>query len=279
MFFHQLKQGILVGKLEPEGSMLHLVLELPVQVHLVTVTLVAKQLKEIEWLDLKDPFPVIQVLISHFCMYKFLNHKIFSINSVTTILYSAGGASLRTVSSYVGDSSENLESNLGSSGQQGLEINELGRDGLSGNASVEDELKGFGSDASNSGILSVFFLRNPVEFQIFIILFNNILIFLLAQKHESFYFGLEVKSLGKKSFWVITFIKYILVTKFWYSGRSTSVRNGDEQVVIILEIWDWCLTFWSEGIWRQWIDRMGWQCPLGLDPWISGPVPLTLAFS
>lgn len=180
--------------------MLHLVLELPVQVHLVTVTLVAKQLKEIEWLDLKDPFPVIQVLISHFCMYKFLNHKIFSINSVTTILYSAGGTSLRTVSSYVGDSSENLESNLGSSGQQGLEINELGRDGLSGNASAEDELKGFGSDASSSGILSVFFLRNPVEFQIFIILFNNILIFLLAQKHESFYFGLEVKSLGKKSF-------------------------------------------------------------------------------
>ena len=60
--------------------------------------------------------------------------------------------------------------------------------------------EGFGSDASNSGILSVFFLRNPVEFQIFIILFNNILIFLLAQKHESFYFGLEVKSLGKKSF-------------------------------------------------------------------------------
>lgn len=117
---------------------------------------------------------------------------------MTTILYSASGTSLRSVSTYVGDSSEILESNLGSSGQRGLEINELGGDGLSGSASVEDALKGFGSDASSSGILSVFFLRNPVEFQIFIIFLNNILIFLLAQKHESFYFGLEVKSFGKK---------------------------------------------------------------------------------
>ena len=83
---------------------------------------------------------------------------------MTTILYSAGDTSLRSVSTYVGDSSENLESNLGSSDQQGLEINELGGDGLSGNASVEDERKGFGSDPSSSGILSVSFLRNPVEF-------------------------------------------------------------------------------------------------------------------
>ena len=78
---------------------------------------------------------------------------------MTTILYSAGDTSLRSVSTDVGDRSENLESNLGSSGQQGLEINELGGDGLSGSASVEDELKGFASDASSSGILSVSFLR------------------------------------------------------------------------------------------------------------------------
>ena len=117
---------------------------------------------------------------------------------MTTILYSAGDTSLRSVSADVGDRSENLESNLGSSGQQGLEINELGGDGLSGSTSVEDELKGFASDASSSGILSVSFLRNPVEFQIFIILFNNILIFSASSKVWIFLFWTWSKEFWKK---------------------------------------------------------------------------------
>lgn len=41
-------------------------------------------------------------------------------------------------------------------------------------------------------------LRNPIGFQLFIILFNNILLFLLVGRPGSFDLGLEGKTFGKK---------------------------------------------------------------------------------
>ncbi|KAF4010351.1 hypothetical protein G4228_001649 [Cervus hanglu yarkandensis] len=61
-----------------------------------------------------------------------------------------GDTSLRSGDTFVGDSSGNLEPGLGSSGQQGLKIDELERDSLSGSASVGAGFKDLGSDASSS---------------------------------------------------------------------------------------------------------------------------------
>jgi len=71
---------------------------------------------------------------------------------VTIILYSTGDTGLRSGDTFVGDSSGNLETGLGSSGQQGLKIDELERDSLSGTASVGAGFKDLGSDVSSSGI-------------------------------------------------------------------------------------------------------------------------------
>ena len=82
---------------------------------------------------------------------KFLNHRMFSVCSVTIILYSTGDTSLRSGDTFAGDSSGNLEPGLGSS-QQGLRIDELERDSLSGSPSVGAGFKDLGSDVSSSGI-------------------------------------------------------------------------------------------------------------------------------
>ena len=71
---------------------------------------------------------------------------------MTVILYSADDTNLRNGNTFVGDSSGNLESNLGAFGQQGFGINELGGDRMSGSASVGAGFKGLGSDVSSSGI-------------------------------------------------------------------------------------------------------------------------------
>ena len=55
---------------------------------------------------------------------------------------------MRNGDTFVGDSSGNLEPDLGSSGQQGLKINELERDSLSDTASVGAGFKDLGSDVS-----------------------------------------------------------------------------------------------------------------------------------
>ena len=75
-----------------------------------------------------------------------------SVCSVTIILYSTGDTSLRSGDTFVGDSSGNLETGLGSFGQQGLKIDELERDSLSGTASVGAGFKDLGSDVSSLGI-------------------------------------------------------------------------------------------------------------------------------
>lgn len=71
---------------------------------------------------------------------------------MTIILYSTGDTGLRSGDTLVGDSSGNLETGLGSFGQQGLKINELERDSLSGTASVGAGFKDLESDVSSSGI-------------------------------------------------------------------------------------------------------------------------------
>ncbi|XP_060269653.1 mucin-19 [Ovis aries] len=60
-----------------------------------------------------------------------------------------GDTSLRSGDTFVGDSSGNLQPGLESSGQQGLKINELERDSLSGTASVAAGFKDLGSDVSS----------------------------------------------------------------------------------------------------------------------------------
>lgn len=76
----------------------------------------------------------------------------FTICSVTIILYSAGDTSLRSENIFVGDSFGNFESNLGASDQQGFGINEIGGDAMSGSGFVGAGFKGLDYDASSSGI-------------------------------------------------------------------------------------------------------------------------------
>ncbi|XP_074231125.1 mucin-19-like [Camelus bactrianus] len=111
----------------------------------------------------------------------------------------SGDISLGNQNTFVDDSFGNSESNLGASEQQGFGITEIAGDGLSASESVEDGLKGFAPDASTSGIaFSLCSWEIQLDgFQIFVIFFNNILIFLFVGKLEFFDLGLEGKTFEK----------------------------------------------------------------------------------